>query len=72
MNTEAEARKLAAESREQDRHLQENMRERAEAEIKGQLHEATEAEARELIAEERKHAKHLEENMRERAKEEIN
>jgi len=72
MNTEAEARKLAAEQRERDRILQEDMRERAEEEIAGNAPEETAEEARELIAQERQHAKHLRENMLNRAEEQMN
>lgn len=72
MNTEAEARKLAAEQREHDRILKEHMRDRAEEEITAHTHQATEEEARELITEERKHIKHVRENMLERTKEQMN
>lgn len=73
MDTESVARKLIVEKREHDRLLKEDMRERAEEEIKEHnIPEVTEEEARELIVEQRRQTKHVRENMLYRANEEMN
>ncbi len=69
MNTQEQARELAAQERQHDEHLKESMLNRAQAEVQnpdeGNL---TQEQARELAAQERQHDEHVKESMLNRAK----
>jgi hypothetical protein len=69
MNTQEQARELAAQERQHNEHLKESMLNRAEAEVHNSDQDnLTQQHARELVAQERRHDEHLKESMLNRAK----
>lgn len=72
MNTQEQARELAAQERQHQQHVKEAMLHRAEAEVHNPDEDnLTQKHARELATQERRHDEHLKESMLNRAKGEI-
>lgn len=72
MNTQEQARELAAQERQHQEHIKESMLNRAEAEVHNpDQNNQTQQHARELATQERRHDEHLKESMLNRAKGEI-
>lgn len=72
MNTQEQARELAAQERQHKEHLKASMLNRAEAEVRHPDQDnLTQQHARELAAQERRHDEHVKESMLNRAKGEI-
>jgi hypothetical protein len=71
MNIEDQARQRLAGERHHDRHLQDNLTERAVEEVLSNTDSSLEETARELAADTRHQAEHLSETMVERAEEEL-
>ena len=71
MNTQEEARKAMAESRQREEHIEENILHRSQEVIEQSPSQEIEAEARELMIEQRQHDKHQRETMLSRSEAEI-
>ena len=71
MNIEQKARQLLTQDRQNDRHLQDNLGERAEEEVLDSSTSRIEEEARELLVENRQHQENLVDRMAERTSEEM-
>lgn len=74
MNTQEQARELAAQERQHKEHVKEAMLNRAEAEVRNPDQDEdnlTQKHARELATQERRHDEHLKESMLNRAKAEL-
>lgn len=72
MNTQEQARELAAQERQHNEHVKEAMLNRAEAQAHNPAQDnLTQQHARQLIAQERRHDEHVKESMLSRAKAEI-
>lgn len=72
MDTQEQARELAAQERQHKEHVKEAMLNRAEAEVRNpDEHNLTQQHARELATQERRHDEHLKESMLNRAKGEL-
>ena len=71
MTTQEEARKRMTHSRQEQDHLDENMRSRSEAELDHPASPHIEEEAREGVVKQHHHQHNVQESMLERSKEEI-
>lgn len=71
MTAQEHARELLAHKRQQDEHLQESMRTRAEEQVQNTAETHTDEQARELLAHKRQQDEHLQESMLTRAVENL-
>ncbi|WP_416670965.1 hypothetical protein [Egbenema bharatensis] len=72
MSTQEEARKAAAQQRQDEKHLQQSMRSRSEEALEvGDRHTSVTEEARERMVEEHQHEKHIQKTMLNRAESEL-
>ncbi|GET41114.1 hypothetical protein [Microseira wollei] len=71
MSTEKEARSAMNQQRQQEKHLQQSMLSRAEAEVEIPTSDGIEAEARELMAQQRQQEESLQQSMLSRAESEV-
>ena len=72
MNTQEQARELAAQERQHNEHVKESMLNRAEAQVRNPEEDnLMQQQARELVVQERQQNEHLKESMLNRAKAEI-
>jgi hypothetical protein len=74
MNSQEQARELAAKERQQEEHIKESMLNRTQAEVHNPsgTDNFTQEQARELAAKERQHEEHIKESMLNRAKSQSN
>ncbi len=71
MTTEEEARSAMKNQRQQEKHLQQSMLSRAEAEVETPTADGIQAEARALMAEQRQEEESLQQSMLSRAESEV-
>jgi hypothetical protein len=71
MSTQEEARKAAAQQRQDQKHLQQSMRSRSEEALEMDRHAAVAEEARERLVEEHQHEKHIQKTMLNRTESEL-
>ncbi|HAZ47300.1 MAG TPA: hypothetical protein DDW76_32815 [Cyanobacteria bacterium UBA11369] len=71
MSTQEEARSAINQQRQQEKHLQQSMLSRAEAEVKTPTSDGIEAEARELMTQQRQQEESLQQSMLSRAETEV-